>query len=500
MKGTYRRELNSSYFILEEHAMESAQYYQMKMVTENKISHLLPISIHNFNGENQFYYDISGKQTLACIFEKREIEAEQIMQILSGLSKALKELEGYLLEEDHLCLEPEYMYMNVNTEQLFLCFYPFEEADFCQSIQKLSEYLLNRIDHQDEQAVNIAYQLYRLTREEHFAFIQIVEEILKENENSEKKKNEWKEPYIDKAGACETPPCQSSGDRAYEYNVYEHNAYEHNAYEHKAYEHKTLEQKTLEPLEREYENASLQGQTPQNPIKIFKIPAFCFLLFILAGAGYIAYQYGNRPLDSLFSVSAFFGTKDMILAAGAVFVGIAGFFLLFLYKKILEGGKENETEEENIQKQQEREYFAISERAYEKEYDELEDIETEAAERLPRYEETVLLQENRYKEEGILIEKLKRFDKKPPIKIPLSNFPFIIGKLEGAADYVLLDKSVSRMHAKFIKEPNEDMVYLMDLNSKNGTLKNGIPLEANEIVPLTAEDEITFGKVTFTYH
>lgn len=213
------------------------------------------------------------------------------------------------------------------------------------------------------------------------------------------------------------------------------------------------------------------------------------------------YQYSNRPLDRFFSVSEFFATRDMILAAGAAFVGIAGFFLLFLYKKILEGEKENGTEEkESIQKLQEQEYFAISEKAYEKEYDELEEIETEAAGRFQKYEETVLLQENRYKEEGVLIEKLKRFDKKQPIKILLNNFPFIIGKLEGAADYVLLDKSVSRMHAKFIKNPDEDMIYLMDLNSKNGTLKNGIPLEANELVPLTAEDEITFGKVTFTYH
>lgn len=127
-------------------------------------------------------------------------------------------------------------------------------------------------------------------------------------------------------------------------------------------------------------------------------------------------------------------------------------------------------------------------------------MEKEEPEKLLKYEETVLLQENMYKEEGILVEKLKKFDRKPPVKIILNNFPFIIGKLEGAVDYVLLDKSVSRMHAKFIKNPNEDMVYLLDLNSKNGTLKNGIPLEANELVPLTAEDEITFGKITFTYH
>ena len=471
VQGIYKRELNSSYFIVEEQAMEGTQYYQMKMVTENKISHLLPVTIHHFNGENQFYYDISGKQTLACIFEKREIEAGQLVQILFGLSKALTELENYLLDENYLCLQPEYMYMNVNTEQLFLCFYPFEETDFCRNIQKLSEYLLNHINHQDEQTVNMGYQLYRLTRDDNFVFLQIAGEILQENEHSEK-------------------------EEFYEKSMNEGNARENRS-----------ESSATDMLRRQWETEEGEEECkPQKKgssvsIREFKIPALCFLFLILGGGGYILYQYMSGQQEGAASLSVFLGTRDMILAAGAAFVGLAGFFLLFLYKRILERGKVNETEErENMEKQMEREYFAIRERAYEEEQAPFEDMVEEMPEKPLKYEETVLLQENMYKEEGILVEKLKRFDKKPPVKIVLNNFPFMIGKLEGAVDYVLSDKSVSRMHAKFIKNPNEDMVYLMDLNSKNGTLKNGIPLEANELVPLTAEDEITFGKVTFTYH
>lgn len=261
MQGIYKRELNFSYFILEEQAMEGTQYYQMKMVTENKISHLLPVSIHHFNGENQFYYDISGKQTLACIFERREIEAGQLVQILSGLSKALTELENYLLDENYLCLEPEYMYMNVNTDQLFLCFYPFEETDFCQGVQKLSEYLLNHINHQDEQTVNMGYQLYRLTREDNFVFLQIVGEILQENENSEKE-----EAY--EKSMCEDNVCK---DRLESPDIY-------------------MSGKQWE-MEEEKEDCQLQNKGRGVSIIDFKIPALCFLSLILGGAGYIIYQY-----------------------------------------------------------------------------------------------------------------------------------------------------------------------------------------------------------------
>lgn len=65
-------------------------------------------------------------------------------------------------------------------------------------------------------------------------------------------------------------------------------------------------------------------------------------------------------------------------------------------------------------------------------------------------------------------------------------------------DYVLEDNSVSRIHARFTLR--DDVVYLTDLNSTNGTLKNGIRLEPNEMTMLEADDEITFGRLTFTYH
>lgn len=480
MKGTYKRELNYSYLVLEEQSMSSTQYYQMKMVTENQINHLLKVSVHNFNGENRFYYDISGKQTLACIFEKKEMEADQLISILSGLSKVLVELENFFLEENYLCLDPEYVYMNVNTKQLFLCFYPFEERDFSLGIRQLAEYLLNLINHQDEKAVAVGYQFYRLTREDNFILGHILEEISEEYTITEREIEEFGQ-------------VNNNEKSTYEEDIHKETAYQ--TYPGRAYTHREAECEEAYFYEEEQEKSRKSGSAS---IKEFKIFALTFLLLILAGIGYGIYQYWNRQGAVPFSLGEFLGARDMILAAGAVIVGFAGFLLLFLYKKILEGAKETEERKEGSVPQEEYEYFESNDKAYEKESEPIE--QWDEWKESSKCQETVLLKENTYNEERILIEKLKRFEKRQPEKIILDHFPFIIGKLEKAADYVILDKSVSRMHAKFIKRDGENMVYVMDLNSKNGTLKNGIPLEVNELVPLTAEDEITFGKVTFTYH
>lgn len=487
MKGTYKRELNTSYLVLEEQVMNSAQYYQMKMVTENTPKHLLTVSIHNFNGEKQFYYDISGKQTIACLFEKKEMDVEQLVSILSGLSEVLSELENYFLEENYLCLNPEYMYINVNTKQLYLCFYPCEEEEFSMGVRRLAEYLLNCIDHQDEKAVAAGYQFYRFTREDNFSFGQIVEEILKEQEAvRDNCAGNFSKPSI-----YDEYECQKGG-------ILE-NSNKNQSYNFENYASKNYTSENYEETSFYEEQQELDEQNRVIRRKEFKRIFFFFLSLILAGTGYGIYKYLTRNQTLPFTIKDFFASRDVIIATGAVIVGIVGFFLLFLYKKLLEKERNpDENEEETIRQQMEREYFARNERAYEADTNQMEACTN--YDDFTEYGETVLLKENSYKEEGILVEKLKKLDKRQPLKIVLDGFPFVIGKLEGVADYVISDKSVSRVHAKFIKNEAEDMVYLMDLNSKNGTLKNGIPLEVNELVPLTAEDEITFGKVTFTYH
>lgn len=72
-----------------------------------------------------------------------------------------------------------------------------------------------------------------------------------------------------------------------------------------------------------------------------------------------------------------------------------------------------------------------------------------------------------------------------------------IGKQREEADVLLEDESVSRIHARIYKE--DDQIYLEDLNSTNGTFKNGLQLQPYEKRRLEEDDEIRFGKLLFVY-
>ena len=80
------------------------------------------------------------------------------------------------------------------------------------------------------------------------------------------------------------------------------------------------------------------------------------------------------------------------------------------------------------------------------------------------------------------------------LEIP-ERLPCIIGKDKKGADIVMDSPAVSRVHARLYSQGNN--LLLQDLNSKNGTFKNGIQLDVNESVVLQAGDEICFANLQY---
>ena len=91
--------------------------------------------------------------------------------------------------------------------------------------------------------------------------------------------------------------------------------------------------------------------------------------------------------------------------------------------------------------------------------------------------------------------KLYGIGKSNKYHIPLQKPPITVGKMAGAVDLVLNDQSVSRLHARISRDGNR--FFIRDLNSTNGTFRNGMRLEPNasEIIG----DEIGIGKLKFIY-
>lgn len=79
----------------------------------------------------------------------------------------------------------------------------------------------------------------------------------------------------------------------------------------------------------------------------------------------------------------------------------------------------------------------------------------------------------------------------------LETLPFVIGKKKENVNLALNDYSVSRVHAKITRE--DGVYYIEDLNSTNGTFKNGLRLQPYEKRRLERNDELKFGKTEYVY-
>ncbi len=93
--------------------------------------------------------------------------------------------------------------------------------------------------------------------------------------------------------------------------------------------------------------------------------------------------------------------------------------------------------------------------------------------------------------------KLYSMDRKNKCHIDLGKLPLTVGKLAGAVDMVIKEQSISRMHAKFSRNGNS--IYVTDLNSTNGTFKNGMRIVPNTSEMIEPGDEIRLGKLKFIY-
>ncbi|MBQ9141382.1 MAG: FHA domain-containing protein [Lachnospiraceae bacterium] len=81
--------------------------------------------------------------------------------------------------------------------------------------------------------------------------------------------------------------------------------------------------------------------------------------------------------------------------------------------------------------------------------------------------------------------------------VELEKMPFVIGKKKENVDLALNDYSVSRIHARITEE--EGLHLIEDLNSTNGTYKNGLRLHPYEKRKLESGDELRFGKTEYVY-
>ncbi len=451
MDVKFLKDYQHNYMIVKCGQEEFAHSYACKFLSANKVKGILHCSVRYINSMAYLYYDVTSCTTLAQLFQSKKMTFEQIKELFWQAHQMLTSVNAYFMEETKLVLLPEFLYYNLNEKSYHGVFCPEYEAGE-HPYEALMDFVLNHMDTEDQRLADCIFQIYEMSEEEGFRLedaVRMIEEY-NETENAE-------DVVLPAQGAPETH----------------------------------FVDETYEAFPFEDVQATQEAEKEKKKRTGIFYPVFA-VISVLGMMGCVTVWYFYELTKTAWAV-----LMACLLIMGGCFV----FCLLHIGKKKESPHTVKEkTSEENIFYEEAEVSLNdvintglnpdMPQKApflHSRETGRIKDV-------LPDQENsnTVFFEKN--DSEGY---KLYALDRKNKTHIELHKFPYTIGKMAGYVDLVLPDESVSRIHARFDKQG--DTVLLTDLNSTNGTFKNGLRMQPQETVEIEPGDEIRFGKLNYCY-
>lgn len=481
LEAKYYRDYGHNYMILQCGQQEKVGSYQYRILTSGKIAEILRCSVRYINGSTYYYYDISSRTTLDSLYRNKTMSYAQIKDFLWQFHGIYEKLAGYFMDEAGLVLLPEHIYYDITDKKYIGLYYPDYRSDEYNIYKVLTDFLLEHVDAEDR---NLAEKIYRLCElaEEGSFFIEDALRILEEDEESAQvtmQSTAWEEnrvPVIDKAEVSDSmeglPEIIEHGRKAQKKNLF----------------YPVLAVLSTLGIAGAIAVYSLFELTQQEEIIIYGVAAALSICVILCVMRILADSKKKASTDRKSDRR----TREEYFSD----------FNEELYGE--PGGKQSADYpvgegmpplEQVISRDMDLEMAGYNPVMAGAEHDDarmLRSVKPFHTESIDNYGDTVFFDGGAAKE-----YKLYAMDKKNKNHIELKQFPCTIGKMAGCVDHVLSDNSISRIHARF--DMQDEKILLTDMNSTNGTYKNGLRMQPQETVEIEPGDEVRFGSLNYCY-
>ncbi len=524
LEAKYFKDYKHNYMILQCGQEAAARSYQYKILTSDKIREILRCSVRHINGVTYYYYDISSRTTLKNLYQSTKMSYEQVRDLLRQIHGICDKLAGFFMEEAGLVLLPEHIYYDFSTQKYIGLYYPDYQVTGREACEPLMNFLLEHIDGEDRQLAEKMYRICDMVGESHFLIedaLQILEEraqtgddVQLERPEKSAEKGDW--------SRTDTWPESRVKDEAESCGVTEAAALETRPQEERAGEKRSLFYPVFAVLSALGTGGAaavynMYELVQEEEIALYGIMAVLCFCFLASLWGMIR---GNRKKQT---------SADQVREAGeqAFEKAFAGMVDGTAYGAPNERPRErsNETHGKGAERTAgsmpgadnillggvinrdmslDMLYEPVMRDSTSYGYGSksgnsgcARDVCSGAGASTQEQEmdycgNTIFFDESRAAE-----YKLYAVDRRNKRHIELKQFPCTIGKMAGCVDHVLPDQSVSRIHARFDRQG--DKVFLTDMNSMNGTYKNGLRMQPQETVEIEPGDEIRFGSLNYCY-
>lgn len=500
------RNLNHNYLRVHLSEKPEEKKFQYCILQRGGIGHLLPCDLRYINDEAFLYYDITSLQNLCQIFRNRKVDRKWFGDFLWGMQKVQVELNRFLLEKEHLVWGPEHVFQDYEKNDFYFQFIPYENHE--DTFRSMLDFMIEKLDYKDESFVEFIYGIYEKYDQIGTDFI--VEKIHEEYEF-----------FLESEKSCNQKSLSSENGKHVKQKI----LCEENIDEQNLQGESEVYRQPVIPERRKRDDIGIFGKREQDREKSGERDVHGGELHqgeINWGRGRMTpledkcptwkrklhQEKTNMELEGIPQPDSSRRVKPAWYEKG-------GFFSFF-HRNTNQKNEEKRDifSEGNIFREQVRNQFyqedtqtMVSEPATqyggadtgmnyrdEKIQDYIDKSMPDYADGMgeeTEYGKTVYIENDEFQKDRGL------YKENGELLIRLTEFPFVVGKKRDEVQYAFTHPSISRIHARFLFENGE--YFLEDINSTNGSFKNGLRLHPYEKKKLEIEDEIRFGSLVFTF-
>lgn len=162
MEISYIKDGNQNIMIIKDENIDENDY-KLQMIINNKIEGLVPLSIEYIDNSSILRYDLSSRISFAAMYARKRMTGKELYGFIKDIKIISDKLREYLIDIDNIMFDTEYIFFNRKTGKYEMCYRGKSEEALYINIRTLFDRLLEYIDHEDKEAVLIAYGIQQLT-------------------------------------------------------------------------------------------------------------------------------------------------------------------------------------------------------------------------------------------------------------------------------------------------------------------------------------------------
>lgn len=157
---TYRRKLSESYQVIT-FEKGKLKIHELEMLRRNQLPGMLPVEFMLADGKGQFWYNITGLQSLEDLRKTGHFREDTLKKLVEGLAGFLKTAEQYMLREESIRLDE--IFFSPDGGRVYFGYLPFEtgeESSAKERFMQLLDGLIKTADYRDNDYVTYLFSLY----------------------------------------------------------------------------------------------------------------------------------------------------------------------------------------------------------------------------------------------------------------------------------------------------------------------------------------------------